>query len=311
MGYFDQLLKQPLPSAMMESGDEMDKEINDAMKSFDEACGSKSYSEACGSKAYSEGCKSYNEGCKSYDEGCKSYSEGCKTNCEEGDDIDKELEELERECSVNGDLDDDDDDDDMDFDGEDDDDDEDEDEEEEETGSKYRMPTSVDDPTPAEPVDAEDDAEADHAMNLAATPMLLQEELTEADCGKMCESGEMDILVDEGFMMEADIGLLGYADTDEDFMEGVFAPESRPYKMTKKARFQQLYALSLQIEARAHHDPFYPKMQKAYKIERTIKKGWEKRYGALAKRRALRYLKRLSKSKSPTVKKIVNKMIKK
>ena len=285
MGYFDQLLSQPLPSAMMESGDEMDKEINDAMKAFDEACG--------GSKPYSEG--------------CKSYDEGCKSQCEEGDEIDKELSELERECSVNGDLDDDDEDE-LDFDDDDEEDDEDEDDEEE--GSKYRMPTSVDDPTPAEPVDEEDDAEADHAMNLAATPMLLQEELTEADCGKMCESGEMDILVDEGFLMESDIGLLGY-DSDEDFMEGVFAPESRPYKMTKKARFQQLYALSLQIEARAHHDPFYPKMQKAYKIERTIKKGWEKRYGALAKRRALRYLKRLSKSKSPTVKKIVNKMIKK
>lgn len=280
MGYFDQLLSQPLPSAMMESGDEMDKEINDAMKSFDEACGT-----------------------RAYDEGCKSYNEGCKSRCEEGDEIDEDLAELERECSVNGDLDDDDDDEyEMD-----DDEDEDEDDDDEE-GGKYRMPTSVDDPTPAEPVDAEDDAEADHAMNLAATPMLLQEELTEADCGKMCESGEMDILVDEGFMMEADIGLLGYED---DFMEGVFAPEGRPFKMTKKARFQQLYALSLQIEARAHHDPFYPKMQKAYKIERTIKKGWEKRYGALAKRRALRYLKRLSQSKSPTVKKIVNKMVKK
>ena len=286
MSYFDQLLSQPLPSAsaMFESGDEMDKEINDAMKAFDEGCSSRAYSEGCGSKA---------------------YSEGCKSNCEEGDEIDKELAELERECSVNGDLDDDDDDDyEMDDDEE-----EEDDDEEEEAESKYRMPTSVDDPTPAEPVDAEDDAEADHAMNLAATPMLLQEELTEADCGKMCESGEMDILVDEGFMMEADIGLLGYE--GEDFMEGVFAPESRPFKMTKKARFQQLYALSLQIEARAHHDPFYPKMQKAYKIERTIKKGWEKRYGALAKRRALKYLKRLSKSKSPTVKKIVSKMVKK
>lgn len=276
MSYFDQLLSQPLPSTMCESGDEMDKEINDAMKAFDEGCGS------------------------------RAYSEGCKSNCEEGDDIDEDLAELERECTVNGDLDDDDD-----YDMDDDEDEEDEDDDEDEEDDfegKYRKPVSVDDPTPAEPVDAEDDAEADHAMNLAATPMLLQEELTESDCAKMCESGEMDILVDEGFMMEADIGLLGYED---DFMEGVFAPEGRPFKMTKKARFQQLYALSLQIEARAHHDPFYPKMQKAYKIERTIKKGWEKRYGALAKRRALRYLKRLQQSKSATVKKIVNNIVKK
>lgn len=265
MSYFDQLLNQPLPSAMLESGDDMDKEINDAMKAFGEGC---------------------------------DY----QSNCEEGDEIDEDLAELERECDVNGDLDDDDDDD-----YEMDDDDEDEDDEED---SKYPKPTSVDDPTPAAPVDAEDDAEADHAMNLAATPMLLQDELSEDDCGKMCESGELDILVDEGFMLESDIALLE-ANTYDDFMEGVFAPEGRPFKMTKKARFQQLYALSLQIEARAHHDPFYPKMQKTYKIERAIKRGWEKRYGPLAKRRALKYLKRLAKSKSPTVKKIVSKMIKK
>ena len=78
--------------------------------------------------------------------------------------------------------------------------------------------------------------------------------------------------------------------------------------MTKKARFNQLYELSLQIEARYHHDPFVPRIEKAYKIERQIKAGWRKRYGALAKKRAMNYLKRLMHSNSKGLKKAAKRM---
>ena len=79
--------------------------------------------------------------------------------------------------------------------------------------------------------------------------------------------------------------------------------------MTKKARFNQLYELSLQIEARAHHDPFVPRIEKAYKIEREIKAGWRQRYGTLAKKRAMKYLKRIMRSNSSGLKKAAKQFI--
>ena len=127
------------------------------------------------------------------------------------------------------------------------------------------------------------------------------------------ESGDFNILIHEGFMLESDVADFAaeLGDDPSYYFEGAFAPAGKSFKLTKAARFKQLYAISLNIEARAHNDPFYPKMQKAYKIERTIKKGWEKRYGALAKKRAIRYLRRLAQSKSGVAQKIVSKLTKK
>ena len=95
------------------------------------------------------------------------------------------------------------------------------------------------------------------------------------------------------------------SDIEQAYTESVFASPNKKFKMTKQARFKQLYELSLQIEARHHNDPYYPKLQKAYKIERTIKAGWRKRYHALALRRAKKYLKRISMSKSGALRKAV------
>lgn len=146
-----------------------------------------------------------------------------------------------------------------------------------------------------------EDQKADDMLAMVATPMLIKDELTAEESVNFYESADSDIAVDEGLIMESDL--------DEIFTEGVFASPNRPFKMTKKARFKQLYELSVQIEARAHRDPKMKQLDRAYKIERKIKAELRKKYGIAAKKRAMIYLKRLMKSKSGVLKNLGRKML--
>ena len=147
----------------------------------------------------------------------------------------------------------------------------------------------------------EEDQKADDMLAMVATPMLIKDELTAEESVNFYESADSDIAVDEGLIMESDL--------DEIFTEGVFASPNRPFKMTKKARFKQLYELSVQIEARAHRDPKMKQLDRAYKIERKIKAELRNKYGTAAKKRAMIYLKRLMKSKSGVLKNLGRKML--
>ena len=162
---------------------------------------------------------------------------------------------------------------------------------------------------PAAPLKGTEDEEADAMMAAVGTPVLIDECMTVQEAADFLESGDADVAIAEGLMLESalddmisDISSYGMSE-EQAYTESVFAPESRPFKMTKKARLNQLYELSLQIEARAHHDALVPKIQKAYEIERKIKAVWRKKYGSLAMRRAIKYLKRLQKSKAEGLKK--------
>ena len=300
MSYFDDLLKSPLPSAsgsdnlLMESEDgDFEKELDSAMKEFDS-------NEGC----EEEGCKE--EGCG--EEGCATEEDGIDDimsnilnsddepedddddeddDEDDDDDIDADLEDLEREVNVNGSL--------------------------QDVDPDNHIPVSVDDPTPAKPVEGQADEDADRMLAICATPTVLDDTLTVEEAVEFIESGDADIAVSEGLMLESDLTamLADLSDDNGEFTEAVkFANPNQKFKMTKKARLRQLYELSLQIEARAHRDPYYAKIQKAYKIERTIKEGWRKRYGQLAMRRAKRYLKALMTSKSPTMQKAAKRLTK-
>lgn len=135
-----------------------------------------------------------------------------------------------------------------------------------------------------------DDKKADDMLAMVATPMLIKDELTAEESVKFFESVEADIAVSEGLIEEPAL--------DDIYTEGVFASPNKPYKMTKQARMNQLYEVSVQIEARAHRDPLMKQLDKAYAIERRIKAQLRKKYGAPAKKRAIGYLRRLIKSKS-------------
>ena len=300
MSYFDTLLSKPLPSVsrgeddiFAESDDDkFEKELDSQMKS--------DFKEDESGDAFEDSLDDFGD---DYDPGFDDLD----------DDIDAELDELDAEVSGPDDDYDDLDDDIEDYDGI-------EDECGDECGTECGdecgtegvadgLPLSVNDPTPAAQLVGVADAEADRMMAICATPAMMDSAMNEDALEEFVENGEADIAVNEGFLLESDVSdIYGQLASDDTFEEATFAPEGKKFKMTKSARFKQLYELSLQIEARAHKDPYYAKLQKAYAIERKIKAGWRQRYHALAVRRAKRYLKNLMKSKSGALRKIGHKL---
>lgn len=289
MSSFDELLKKPLPSAMFENGDSMDadldKEIGKLSKEFEEGDDDDdvlgAVEELIGSNPDIYGGDNNNG---------TNIVEGCKT-----EDDDDDLEDLASELNVNGSI-------------------SDEvpvdiDDEEEDLEPSDQEP-EYDPEEEAEPLDSDEDQKADQLLAATATPILLENCCTVKEIANFTENGESEIAISEGLVLESDINqILAELSEVTSFTESTFASSTQKYKMTKKARFNQLYELSLQIEARAHHDPLYPKIQKAYKIERTIKKVWRKKYGNLAAKRAKGYLKKLMSSGSPTLKKAASSVI--
>ena len=157
-------------------------------------------------------------------------------------------------------------------------------------------------PTVDEPeLDEVEDKKADDMLAMVATPMLIKDELTAEESVQFYESVDADIAMSEGLIEESDM--------DDLFEEGVFASPNRPFKMTKKARFRQLYELSVLIEARAHRDPLSVKLDRAYKVERNIKKQLRQRYKTQAVKRAKGYLMKLMKSKSGVMKSLAKKIL--
>lgn len=225
------------------------------------------------------------------EEGCDSKAEGCGYRSEESDedDDDEFLDDLDDELDIDGDYD---------YGDEEDDDNEEDDECEGDECDELEE-------KPAAPLTGEADIQADNMMAMAATPMLIRDELSAEESVAFFNSSEAEIAVAEGFLTESDIDDVF---DDDVFEEGVFANPNKPFKMTKAARFKQLYELSLQIEARQHRDPKYKTLQKAYAIERKIKKDWRKKYHALAMKRAKTYLKKLMTSKSPILNSIGKKL---
>lgn len=290
MSLFSDMLKEPLPSRTYdefdESSDEFDmsSEIDDALSDFgesDDELDLDAIDDLTG-----EGDSDYGDDEEDDDEDDDDEEDDDEDEEDDEEEIDDDLFELEKELGVNGNLPD------------------------MEEPDLSEVPTSVDDPTPAKPLEGDDDQEADNMMAICATPVVLDETLTTEAAEEFIESGEYQMAIAEGLILESDLDqMIAELSDAQEFTEGAFAAPGKKYKMTKKARFNQLYELSLQIEARAHRDPFYPKLQKAYKIERTIKAGWRKRYGALAKRRAMKYLKRLAASKSSTLRSAAKKIV--
>ena len=315
MSNFMDILNAPLPSKIGSYTEGADSDLglgnmDSELAELEEAC----KTEGC----KSEGCKT--EGCKN--EGCRT--EGCKTEEDdmselekllagdpesddsadpgEEDEYDSQLADIEGLMSVGSDDDDE---------KEDDEDDEKEEGSEEDIPVDPSMASSVDDPTPAPPLEGEADQDADNMMAIIATPMIINDAMTVQEAADFLESGDAEIAVSEYLLLESAMDeMIGdIFGGDQAYTESVFASPNKPFKMTKKARFNQLYELSLQIEARAHHDPFVPRIEKAYKIEREIKAGWRQRYGALAKKRAMKYLKRIMRSNSSGLKKAAKQFI--
>lgn len=173
-----------------------------------------------------------------------------------------------------------------------------------------QMPEDDDDDTEEVELSPEEDAEADSIINLAATPIVLKEELTPSEVKEFAESEEYSIAVDEGFAFES---------ADETFactVGDIFvATEAAKFsnknivRFTKEARTNQLFEVCVQACARAKNDPMYWKLHKVQELRRKIKAVLRVRYKGPAMKKAKEYLIRLRQSKSPTMAKAASKLM--
>ena len=145
----------------------------------------------------------------------------------------------------------------------------------------------------------EEEAEADSIINIAATPVILKEVLTQESVDAFVESEEFDIAVEEGFALE------GTKDnfcsvTGELFTEAKFYNKNQ-MRLTKEARTNQLFEICVQAIARAKNDPVYFKLAKVQELRRKLKAVLRQRYKAPAMKKAKEYIVRMRRSKAPTI----------
>jgi len=79
-------------------------------------------------------------------------------------------------------------------------------------------------------------------------------------------------------------------------------------RFSREDRKAQLYAVAINVSARAHNDPDFIKLQRVQKIRRVLKRKLRKKYHAEAVRRMKVYFKRLQSSKSPVLSAIGKKL---
>lgn len=170
-----------------------------------------------------------------------------------------------------------------------DDDDDDDDDDEDDTEVKL---------TPAE------DKEADDMMSLAATTQLIQSELNDDEQKKFYESSiDAPVAVYEGFLLESDVE--AYLNSENDmFTESKKFYNKNVVRFTKQARMHQLYAVAVNVSARAHNDPLYNAYQKILRKRRIVREKLNTKYHNEAMKRMKVYFRRLNSSKSPVLNKI-------
>lgn len=151
------------------------------------------------------------------------------------------------------------------------------------SGNNQQTP-DIDDDEPA-PLTPEQSQRVDDTINAVATPLLIQNNLTESEVAEFIESVDSDIAVSEGFLTEKTI-----------------------VKFDKTAKKAQLYEVAVAACAREHKDPLYKKLETVYKMERVIKAKLRKKYNAEAQKKVKEYLARARKSKSGILARIANKI---
>lgn len=149
----------------------------------------------------------------------------------------------------------------------------------------------------------EEEEEADRAIELAATPVLLKEVLSDKEVKEFVEDNDFNVACNEGFMTESFADEVG---ADSMFMEGKGYYNKMVIRLDKKARFAQLFEISVLGCAKAKNDPDFIKLQKLQKARRALKKKLRMKYKGQALKRAKFYLQRLKSSRSGIMRKVAD-----
>ena len=282
MSRIDELLSRPLPSKSryMFEADEIDKysKANDAFVKADGVEPNQQYqedddfgyNEDDAENAFSGRYDSYGDEDDSSDVGTDDISDiSSLDDFDEYDD--EELADLDRELS--GDLDD-----------------------------------AYSDEENEEELDSDAEMEADDMMSMAATTLLVNDELN-ADEKRDFVENEADIAMREGFMTDADVNMIieSYSDDDDYFSEAKY---NKPMmiRLDAESKKKQLYALAINVCAAANNDSDYRKLKKVLRLRKILRAKLDKKYHGQAVKRMKVYFNRLRKSKSPVLSNIAKKV---
>ena len=163
------------------------------------------------------------------------------------------------------------------------------------------MDDVTDDVDPVE-LSADEEREADDLMSLAGTTELLRSELNVEERAAFLESTtETQIAVFEGFLLESDVIPVQESteeSSDEDVMTEAHFSAKTKVRFSAEDRKAQLYAVAINVSARAHNDPDFIKLQRVQKMRRVLKRRLQKKYHAEAIKRMKVYFNRLKSSRS-------------
>lgn len=169
------------------------------------------------------------------------------------------------------------------------------------TGDALDAAAGVDDDTPEEQLSPSEELQADDMMAVAATTMLVNDELNAEERANFIESGEANVAVHEGFMTEADVEGIAI---EAGLVEEAKYTNKMIIRLNAEAKKKQLFALAVNVSAAAHNDPDYRKLRKLMRVRKVLRARLTKKYQSEATKRMRIYFARLKKSRSPMLAKI-------
>lgn len=155
----------------------------------------------------------------------------------------------------------------------------------------------------------EEEIDADDMMNLAATTMLVKDELSvDERVAFLKNTDEINTAINEGFLTDADVTEMAM---ELDMLKDDVVTEAKYnnrmiIKLDAASKKKQLYALAVNVSAAAHNDRDYIKLKKVMKMRKILRAKLAKKYHGEATKRMKIYFKRLNASKSSTLNSIGN-----
>lgn len=277
MSKFSDLLNQPLPSAsFFESDDDTDNVNDNSNDSNNDTDDNSDVEKEYGDEELDMGSDDQNESCDN--------SIACEDDDDDDDDDEFDLEELSDAelAALDADL----------------------------GGDTIYISANADDAEKVE-LDPNEEREADDMMGIAATAVLINDEMSSDEKKELAESTrDVQIAINEGLLLESDIDtMLESVSMDEIFTEGRY-DKKMLIRLDKNAKMKQLFSLGVNVSASAHRDPDYIKYKKVLRMRKILKARLTKKYHAEAMKRMKIYFKRLNNSKSNILSKLAKKVSK-
>lgn len=149
----------------------------------------------------------------------------------------------------------------------------------------------------------EEEIAADDMMSVAATTMLVNDELNAEEKVAFAQN-EGEIAVKEGFMTETDVNEIAL---ESGLVQEAKYTQKMIVRLDAESKKKQLYALAVNVSAAAHHDKDFEKLKKVMKMRKILRAKLQHKYHGEAMKRMRIYFNRLRHSKANSLSKIGDK----